>query len=73
VGDGNIDIGKKTATRDPGQPKPARSGICGAMSQQCGDLGNQSAPQKFVRLVGYRNPKAPTEPWVRPHLIPAKR
>jgi hypothetical protein len=27
------------------------------MSQQRCDSGHQSAPQKFVRLVGYRNPK----------------
>jgi hypothetical protein len=34
--------------------------ISGAMAQQCGDIGrgNQSAPQKFVRLVGCRDPKA---------------
>ena len=30
--------------------KPAA--LCGAMTQQRGDLSNQSAPQKFVRLVG---------------------
>jgi hypothetical protein len=71
VGDGNIEIGNKTATRNSGQPKPARPGICGAMSQQCGDLGNQSAPQKFVQLIGYRDPKGRTAPWVRP--TPAKR
>jgi hypothetical protein len=41
------------------------------MSQQCGDSGNQSAPQKFVRLVGCRDSKARVEPWVRPS--PAKR
>jgi hypothetical protein len=37
-----------------------RPRISGAMAQQCGDLGrgNQSAPQKFVRLVGCRDPKA---------------
>ena len=37
-----------------------RPRIAGAMAQQCGDLGrgNQSAPQKFVRLVGCRDPKA---------------
>jgi hypothetical protein len=48
-----------------------RPRICGEMSQQCGDSGNQSAPQKFVRLVGCRDAKARTEPWVRPS--PAKR
>jgi len=57
-----------------GQPNPlktARPGICGAMSQQCGDSGNVSAPQKFVQLVGCRDPKARPEPWVRPG--PVKR
>jgi hypothetical protein len=52
-------------------PKTERPKICGAMSQQCGDSGNQSAPQKFVRLVGCRDSKARVEPWVRPS--PAKR
>jgi len=61
VGNGNIDVGKKTATPKPGQPKAARSGICGAMTQQRCDSGrgDESAPQKFVQLVGYRDPKAP--------------
>jgi hypothetical protein len=45
------------------------------MSQQYGDShrGNESAPQKLVQLVGCRDPKARSEPWVRPHLSPAKR
>jgi hypothetical protein len=47
--------------------------ICGAMSQQRGDSGHDSAPQKFVQLVGYRDPKARPEPWVRPRPAPAKR
>jgi hypothetical protein len=43
------------------------------MSQQHGDSGrgNESVPQKFVQLVGCRDPKAKVEPWVRPH--PARR
>jgi hypothetical protein len=43
------------------------------MSQQCGDIGrgNQSAPQKFVQLVGFRDPKAQSKPPVRP--APVKR
>ena len=55
--------------------KTQRTRICGAMSQQCGDSGrgNESAPQKFVHLVGYRNPKARPEPWVRPRPAPVKR
>jgi hypothetical protein len=45
-----------------------RPRLSAAMAQQCGDSGrgNQSAPQKFVRLVGCRDPKARLEPWVRP-------
>lgn|GEM_PF-753746 len=55
--------------------KPGRTGICGAMSLQRGDSGrgNESAPQKFVQLVGCRDPKARLEPWVRPHPAPVKR
>jgi len=55
--------------------KPARTGISGAMSLQRGDSGrgNESAPQKFVQLVGCRDPKAQFEPWVRPRPAPAKR
>jgi len=73
---GNIDVGDKTAARNPDQPKLRieapntvrikRSANCGAMSQQCGDSGNYSTPQKFVQLVGCRDPKAGSEPWVRP-------
>ena len=58
------------------QPNPAKAErICGAMSQQRGDSGrgNESAPQKFVQLVGCRDPKARSEPWVRPRPAPAKR
>jgi hypothetical protein len=34
--------------------------VCGAMSQQHGQngRGNESVPQKFVRLVGCRDPNA---------------
>jgi hypothetical protein len=48
--------------------------ICGAMSQQYGDSHrrNESAPQKFVQLVGCREPKVRSEPWVRPLPSPAK-
>jgi len=55
--------------------KPGRPGISGAMSLQRGDSGrgNESAPQKFVQLVGCRDPKARLEPWVRPRPAPAKR
>jgi hypothetical protein len=32
--------------------------ICGEMSQQRGHSGAQSTPQKFLQLVGYRDPNA---------------
>jgi hypothetical protein len=77
VGHDNIEVGNHpTRKRKPGQPiaepridgenpqNTARPRICGAMSQQYGDSnrGNESAPQKFVQLVGCRDPKARTEP-----------
>jgi hypothetical protein len=87
VGNGDIDVGKKPLIRKGGQriaerrtddpdlrqKEPVK--ICGAMSQQYGAGGrdNESAPQKFVHLVGYRDPKAQPEPWVRPRASPAKR
>jgi hypothetical protein len=49
----------------PNTVRTRRPGNCGAMSQQCGDGGNTSTPQKFVQLVGCRDPKA-SGPWVRP-------
>lgn len=50
----------------PNTVRMKQPGNCGAMSQQCGDSGNFSTPQKLVQLVGYRDPKASSEPWVRP-------
>ena len=50
-------------------PNTARikpTGNCGAMSQQCGDSSTFSTPQKFVKLVGCREPKTRPEPSVRP-------
>jgi hypothetical protein len=86
VRNGNIDVGKKTSTRKPGQPIVQglagsdsafglRPGICRAMLQQCADSGrgNQSAPQKFVQLVGCRDPKAQSEAGIRPRPAPVKR
>jgi hypothetical protein len=54
--------------------KIERPRVCGAMTQQCGDSGrgNDYAPQKFVRLVGYRDPSPRPETWVRPRPAPAK-
>jgi hypothetical protein len=55
VGNGNIDVGKETPTRKPGQQQ-----MTGAMSQQgthvMGD--NECAQQKLVHLVGCRDPQA---------------
>ena len=86
MGDGNFDAGSQTPARKTngpsalgiGEPKPLskeRPGICVAMAQQSGDFGrgNQSAPQKLLQLVGCREPKARSEPWVRPLPVPAKR
>jgi hypothetical protein len=47
---------------------------CGAMSQQGGEFrGNLSAPQKFVHLVGCREPKVVRGSEVRQYPNPAKR
>jgi hypothetical protein len=63
----------RVADPDLRQNEPVK--VCGAMSQQYGDGGrdNESAPQKFVHLVGYRDPKARPEPRVRPPVSPVKR
>jgi hypothetical protein len=55
----------------PNAARLKRPGICGAMSLQCGDSGHVSAPQKLVQLVGYRDPRARPQAWVRP--APVKR
>ena len=48
---------------------------CGAMSEQGADSGrgNEQVPQKLVHLVGYRDPTARPDPWVRPRPIAVKR
>lgn len=47
---------------------------CGAMSQQGAEFrGNQSAPQKFVHLVGCHEPKVRPGSEVRSYSNPAKR
>jgi hypothetical protein len=96
VGNGSIDVGSKTPTRESGQPivdrlasnggfpdlridhqnpLKERARKCGAMSEQSADSGrgNEQVPQKLVHLVGYRDPGARSDPWVRPSLIPVKR
>jgi hypothetical protein len=79
VGNGNIDVGNKTPTRKPSELRIDKQNslkaepptICIAMAQQCGELGrgNESAPQKFVHLIGCRDAKARPEPWVRPRPV----
>ena len=83
----NVDVGNQTPTRKPGQPIAERLAqsdgspepridkplICGAMSLQRGDSGRESVAQKFVHLVGCRDPKVRPEPWVRPHPIATKQ
>jgi hypothetical protein len=54
----------------PNTDRMKRPVTCRAMSQQCGDSGNYSTPQKFVQLVGCRDAKAGAERTVRPS--PAK-
>ena len=39
-----------------GEPKTDWRRSCGAMAQQQGDATAWSTPQKFVHLVGYRDP-----------------
>ena len=55
--------------------KRAGARKCGAMSEQSADSGrgNEQVPQKLVHLVGYRDPNAGPDPWIRPRPIPAKR
>jgi hypothetical protein len=86
VGNGNIDAGEETGQSgqpiidradgsglqiEPDPRRVARQKNCGAMSQQRDDSSNQSAPQKFVQLVGCRDSAAQAQPSVRP--LPAKR
>ena len=70
MGNGNVDVGNQSTVRESSLTA-SRPKVCTAMAQQCGsDRGNQSVPQKLVHLVGYRDPKARTEPWVRPVQVP---
>jgi hypothetical protein len=61
-----IDVGHRANDSGPG--------VCGAMSEQhgSGGRGNESTPQKLVRLVGCRDPSARNDPWLRPRPIPRK-
>jgi hypothetical protein len=69
MGNRTIDVG------DRARPKADAKKICGAMAEQCradGRNENESAPQKFVHLVGFRDPHAGKAPWVRPGPIAPK-
>jgi hypothetical protein len=60
-------MGNDTANHT--ESKADSSGICGAMAQQRRTDGyddHESTPQKFVHLVGYRDPSARKAPWARP-------
>jgi hypothetical protein len=75
MGSGDIVVGKNPSTSESARPEnlakrvkastaAKAEGHCGAMSQQRGDSGATSTPQKFVRLVGCRDAKA--RPKTRP-------
>jgi hypothetical protein len=67
--------GRSSESRIDQQMQAASPQNCGAMSQQ-GSFsfhGNQSAPQKLVQLVGYRDPKVAAEPGVRPRPASTRR
>ena len=56
------------------QSKPenrARGRMCPAMSQQRTDIGNEAAPQKFIRLIGCRDSRrAISAVALAPALVP---
>jgi len=66
IGPLNVPAGAFVARSDQAAPKIRprigpridRPVICGEMSQQRGHSGAQSTPQKFLQLVGYRDPNA---------------
>ena len=69
VGNSTIDVSGQT------KPKADGARICGAMAQQHGVSGHhetESVPQKFVHLVGYRDPNACKAPWIRPRRTAEK-
>jgi hypothetical protein len=51
-------LAKRAGVSTPAESIPLKEERrCGAMSQQRGDSGGMSTPQKFLRLTGYRDPK----------------
>jgi hypothetical protein len=70
MGNRTIDVGSLS------KPKADTTKICGAMAEQRrsdGRVENESAPQKFVHLVGCRDPNAGKTPWIRPCPVSPKR
>jgi hypothetical protein len=57
----------ETRPDDDNHPKIELGKTCGAMSEQHGH-GNESSPQKFIHLVGCRDPKAGTRKRGNPRL-----
>jgi hypothetical protein len=53
--------GPSSLSGDRSNALKKRPGPCGAMSQQRSDTGSQSTPQKFLRLVGCRDPRIKPE------------
>jgi hypothetical protein len=65
MGSGTADVGNNI------QPNSDSARSCGAMAQQGridGSDEKESTPQKFVHLVGCRDPGARKVPWTRPRL-----
>jgi hypothetical protein len=56
---------------NPPKAEPPKN--CGAMSEQRSDIANQPAPQKFVHLVGCRDPRLRPGPPARPRASPFKQ
>lgn len=59
--------GPETGSNEENRPKFEQVKTCGAMSERHGH-GNESSPQKFIRLIGCRDPKAGTRTRRHPQL-----
>lgn len=70
---GNGKIGANNTAAAP--RKSGQQQMAGAMSQQGAPVmgDNQGSPQKFVHLVGCRDPKVKPGPEARPYPNPVKR
>jgi hypothetical protein len=69
-----IDPSLKTEEAAQAETSAHPVSLCGAMSQQGSEfLGNMSAPQKFVHLVGCRDRKAGPGREADPYSNPVKR